>query len=244
MTADPRAKKGEVKYGEIITHCNVPRSIALTYDDGPTDHTEELLDVLKNANVRATFFISGNSNGKGAIDTTERWIKVITRIVEEGHQVASHTWTHPDMDEIDSETRKDEMIKNERALSNILGKYPTYMRPPYLRCGNAAGGCLSDMNSLGYHVISYSHDSGDWLDANNLDQMKQRVDAAFAEVREDGNLLLIQHDTIKKAAIDLTKHILQNVQDRGWHGMYLPLLTLGSRIDVSHSHARGRLPWR
>lgn len=231
MTADPRAKKGEVKYGSVITHCNVPRTIALTYDDGPTNNTEELLDILNQANAKATFFISGNSNGKGAIDTTERWIKAITRIVEEGHQVGSHTWTHPDMDEIDSEARKDEMVKNERALTNLLGKYPTYMRPPYLHCSDAAGGCLDDMNNLGYHVISYSHDSGDWLDPTNLDDMKQKVDAAFQEVHEDGNLLLIQHDTIQKSAIDLTKHILQRVQERGWHGMYLPLLTLNFSIN-------------
>lgn len=219
MSTDTRRLKGDNPYGTVITRCTVPRAIALTFDDGPSENTAELMDILKNASAKATFFVAGNTNGRGPIDGTERWTNLIKRMVEEGHQVGSHTWSHPDLDKMSSSARKQDMLKNERALTNVLGKYPTYMRPPYIHCTGPKG-CLDDMKTLGYHVISYSHDSGDWLHEDDLDKMKQRVDAAFNETAQDGNMLLIQHDTIRKSAIELTKYVLQKVRQRSWNGMY------------------------
>ncbi|KIW89695.1 uncharacterized protein Z519_09851 [Cladophialophora bantiana CBS 173.52] len=216
MSVDPRREKGQIEYGQFISNCYIPRTIALTYDDGPSENTEELLNILDEAGAKATFFIAGNSNGKGPIDTTSKWTDVIKRMVEDGHQVASHTWSHPDMDEMGSQDRRLDMAKNERALANILGKYPTYMRPPYLHCSNQSG-CLSDMRDLGYHVISYAFDSGDWMDPNNLTAMTERVDRAFQSTDvQEGRMLLIQHDTIRNSAINLTKHVLDTISQRGW----------------------------
>jgi peptidoglycan/xylan/chitin deacetylase (PgdA/CDA1 family) len=73
---------------------------------------------------------------------------------DEGHQVASHTWSHPDLCNITSAQRKDEMYKNEMALRNILGVIPTYMRPPYSSC-TAECGCEADMLELGYHITYF-----------------------------------------------------------------------------------------
>lgn len=190
----------------------------MTFDDGPSNHTEELLNILKDADAKATFFVSGNNSGKGAIDTTEKWTQLIKRMEEDGHQIGSHTWSHPDLSKMSSEARKNDMAENERALVNILGKYPTYMRPPYVRCGHASG-CLADMKDLGYHVISYSLDSGDWMHEDDLAQMIKAFDNGLRRVDEEGNMLLIQHDTIRKSALDLTKHVLDRVRQRGWKSM-------------------------
>jgi peptidoglycan/xylan/chitin deacetylase (PgdA/CDA1 family) len=218
MSSDARRPEGAIEYGKVITTCKVPKAIALSYDDTPSNDTEELLNILKNANAKATFFVAGNSQGKGPVDTTAKWTKIIKRMVEEGHQVGSHTWSHPDMDKIGSEERKLEMLKMERAFSNILGKYPTYMRPPYLACSESQG-CLSDMKDLGYHVIAYNYDSEDYKNPDDLDKMKDRIDLVFNQTGRDGNMLLIQHDTIQKSAIELTKHVLQRVQERGWRAI-------------------------
>lgn len=53
---------------------------------------------------------------------------------DEGHQIASHTWSHPDLCNITSAQRKDEMYKNEMAIRNVVGVIPTYMRPPFSSC--------------------------------------------------------------------------------------------------------------
>jgi peptidoglycan/xylan/chitin deacetylase (PgdA/CDA1 family) len=121
--------------------------VAITYDDGPYIYTNQVLDQFAEYGFKATFFITGNNLGKGAIDTTENWASVIRRMDAEGHQVASHTWSHQDLSAITDAQRYDQMVKNEMAIRNILGKYPTYMRPPYSSCNDA---CQTVLKNLGY----------------------------------------------------------------------------------------------
>lgn len=125
----------------------------MTFDDGPSDNTMQLLDILATHGAKGTFFIGANINGKGEIDKTKKWVEAIKRMDAEGHQVGSHTWSHPHMDNLNSAQRKEEIYKTERALVNIIGKYPTYMRSPYIQCSKKTG-CMQDMSKLGYHVAA------------------------------------------------------------------------------------------
>lgn len=135
-------------------------TIAITYDDGPYIYTEAVLDILKKYNAKATFFITGNNNGKGEIDNAAySWASTIKRAYSEGHQIASHTWTHPRLSNLTSAQRKQNMYSNEMALRNILGFFPTYMRPPYSDCTEASG-CAADMADLGYHITYFDVDTG------------------------------------------------------------------------------------
>lgn len=131
-----------------IKRCSQNSTFALTFDDGPSEHTHEVLDVLKEFDARGTFFLGGVINGRGQIDET--WTPIVKRMVTEGHQVGSHTWSHPNMSDISSKARKQEMYKNERAILNVIGKMPTFMRAPMVDCRD---GCMSDMKALGYHVV-------------------------------------------------------------------------------------------
>lgn len=124
-STDARPLVGDVSYDKRIEHCLRKRTIALTFDDGPGEKTGDLLDLLHHYKAKATFFIGGNNNGKGEIDTTKDWFKIIRRMVAEGHQVASHTFNHVQLSKIPSELRKIEMLKNERAFANIIGKSGT-----------------------------------------------------------------------------------------------------------------------
>jgi peptidoglycan/xylan/chitin deacetylase (PgdA/CDA1 family) len=127
-----------VSYDKRIEHCLKERTIALTFDDGPSEHTSELLDLLASYDAKATFFIGGNSNGKGEIDTTKEWFDLIRRMVAEGHQVGSHTFDHVRLSKIPSELRNIEMLKNERAIANIIGKWHPSLRCPVLTAFQAS----------------------------------------------------------------------------------------------------------
>ncbi len=152
---DARPVLGNVPIGGAgIYSCSTPGEVALTFDDGPYIYTDHILDLLAAAGAKATFFITGNNLGKGAIDTN--WASVISRMDTDGHQVASHTWSHQDLSNITQSQMYDQMVKNEMALRNILGKYPTYMRPPYSDC---SGTCQNVMSDLGYHVIYFDVDT-------------------------------------------------------------------------------------
>jgi hypothetical protein len=140
------------------------RCILLT-QHSPYLYTSQVLDQFATYGFKATFFITGNNLGKGAIDTTASWSNVIKRMIAEGHQVASHTWSHQDLSVITDAQRYDQMVKNEMAIRNIIGKYPTYMRPPYSSC-NAA--CQTTLKNLGY-VVSYFDLVGTYRTDNERD---------------------------------------------------------------------------
>ncbi|KAG0287560.1 hypothetical protein BGZ97_007061, partial [Linnemannia gamsii] len=78
----------------IITACTVPNSFAVTFDDGPSIWTHELLDYLARRNVKVTFFVNGlNYN----LITEPEIAEVVKRAYRDGHQIASHTWAHADI---------------------------------------------------------------------------------------------------------------------------------------------------
>lgn len=202
--------------------------VALTFDDGPWNFTNELLDTLASFGFHATFFITGNNLGKGPIDSTPPYPTIIQRMIADGHQVASHTWSHYSLEKLSSAMRYDQMGKNERALANIIGKYPTYMRPPYSQC-DAPSGCQADMLALGYHRIYFDLDSQDYLNPlpTQIQGAKDVVAAALGRTANPPvtDYLSIQHDVIEQSVTNLTSYYLGLIKAKGWKGECRSLIT-------------------
>lgn len=147
----PRPNLGFIPYGVDLRHCNTAGMVALTFDDGPSEYTAQLLDILAANNAKATFFVNGNNPGMGLItDPANGHRAVLQRMYKEGHQIGSHTYTHADLTMVTGKDRAMELIYNEMALIDILGFFPTYLRPPYTSCD---GSCLYDLGAMGYHVV-------------------------------------------------------------------------------------------
>lgn len=91
-TATATASASTIPVGQIIQQCTVPNTFALTFDDGPNIYTDQILDLLRDNDVKATFFVNGNS--KGSINDESNKAR-IRRQIAEGHQVASHTYFPP-----------------------------------------------------------------------------------------------------------------------------------------------------
>lgn len=150
----PRPALGSIPYGPDIRTCNVPGKVALTFDDGPGPYTSQLLDLLDSNGVKATFFVCGN-NGQGDISTPgTAWPALVQRMHSAGHHIGSHTYTHPDLSTLSPADQKADIVENERALTAILGFFPTYLRPPYTSCGES---CSSTLAELGYHQVRPSY---------------------------------------------------------------------------------------
>ncbi|KAJ8117835.1 hypothetical protein OPT61_g1055 [Boeremia exigua] len=217
-----RTKIGSVPYGGAgIYSCVTPGTVALTYDDGPQkDYTTHVLDLFKTYNGKATFFITGNNINKGEIDTTPEFSSVIKRMDAEGHHIASHTWTHLDLSAVSSADRKNQMWKNEMALRNIVGKIPTYMRPPYSSC-TAESGCEQDMADLGYHVTYFDVDTDDYnQDAADKiqtakDNFKNGITANGATA-STSDWLAIGHDIHYQTVYNLTDYMLSTLTNLGY----------------------------
>lgn len=215
-----RPQLGSVTYGgEGIYACKKAGTVAITYDDGPYLYTNGVLDTFKSYGAKATFFITGNNIGKGQIDDEKTgYPATIRRMIAEGHQVASHTWSHQDLSAVTKQQRQDQMVKNEMAIRNIIGKFPTYMRPPYSSC-TAASGCQADLKTLGYVVSYFDLDTDDY---NNVTPEKIiNAKNNFANAVNPSNpasksWLAIGHDIHEQTAKNLTSFMLETLTKKGF----------------------------
>ncbi|KAK1751271.1 carbohydrate esterase [Echria macrotheca] len=212
----PRASS--VPFGSIITHCTVPGKVALTFDDGPYWHTPHILDLLDQNGAKATFFINGDNWITGIDDPSQPWPEILRRIVDSGHQLGSHTWAHRDMSAADSTTRSSQMQQLDHAIANVVGKTPTYFRPPYGSC-NAA--CLADMASMGYHVINFDLDTKDY--ENRTPDLIGNSMSLFADAIGAGgpsdSFLVLAHDVHEQTAVSLVPYMLDKIKQKGYQAV-------------------------
>lgn len=202
--------------GPTITHCNIPGTIALTFDDGPSPYTEQVLDLLDQHGAKATFFVNGDNFGRGSIDDPSKpWPGLIRRMHNSGHQIGSHTWSHADLTNVDSQTRLTEVSRLETALVHILGFYPTYFRPPFAHCDAA---CEWDLGAMGYHVVNFDVDTKDYLHTTSEDiQISQNIFAgAVSGNPAETSYLVLSHDVWEQTARKLVPFMLNTLEQRGF----------------------------
>ncbi|KAJ0163988.1 Chitin deacetylase [Colletotrichum tanaceti] len=215
-----RTKIGAVPYGTAIYHCERYGDIALTFDDGPYIYTEDLLNKLKVYNAKATFYITGNNLGKGKInDPATTWPALIKRMVAEGHQIASHTWSHQRLTTVSAEKFRNQMIYNEIAFADLLGYFPTYMRPPYSACDATCEGYLND---LGYHITYFNLDTEGYLhDSANLIESSKDIWDSKVEGKSPANnkWLHIEHDPVYQTVYNLTDYMLESLFRNGFRSV-------------------------
>jgi peptidoglycan-N-acetylglucosamine deacetylase len=131
-------------------------AVALTFDDGPDPRfTPQVLDILKENNIKATFFLMGSR--------AQAYPDLVKRIINEGHIVGNHTYWHPNLvKQGDIATLKTEVQRSEDELANLIGYRTKLFRAPYGFLYNELVEELRDMN---YTVAGWSVDSLDWQES-------------------------------------------------------------------------------
>ena len=128
------------------------KRIALTFDDGPhIKYTLEILDILKENNATATFFIIG--------ENAEAHPEIIEKIISSGCEIGNHTWSHAFLDKLNSKDIYEEISKTDTLLKNLTGKSPRVFRPPGGRYNECV---LKIAESFGYTTVLWSKDTRDW----------------------------------------------------------------------------------
>ena len=190
--------------------------VALTFDDGPHDHyTNQVLDVLQELDVPATFFVVGWR--------VQKHPEVVKRMVGEGHLVGNHTWNHPNLRRISEWSVRDQMQRTEDAIHNAIGLRTATMRPPY---GAVTPETLITLKDMDYKAINWSVDSIDWRD--------QDVDKILINTLPDvrGGGILLFHDAggegqSRAATVASLPEIIHTLRTQGYE-----FVTVDQLLDI------------
>ena len=186
----------EVSTGKIAGEEDVAKKIALTFDDGPHPrYTEQLLDGLKERNVVATFFVTG--------ENAQNYPNIIRREQEEGHLIGNHTYSHIQLTSGNRETFREELVKTNEILENITGEKVSFVRPPY---GSWDKSFEKELNMF---PVLWNIDPLDWCSHN-----AECIAAKVVENAGDGDIILMHdyYDTSVTAALE----VVDVLQKRGF----------------------------
>ncbi|MEE3450193.1 MAG: polysaccharide deacetylase family protein [Acutalibacteraceae bacterium] len=174
---------------------NGQKAAAITFDDGPSDYTAQLLDGLKARNVHATFFIVGSR--------AEIYPDIVRRVADEGHQLGNHTYSHPVMTSLYEYSWRNEIDVTDSIITNICGKTPTAFRPPY---GSFSSYMAASINKT---FTVWSVDTLDWQTRNAVSVKNAMVDQC-----RDGKIILL-HD-LYKTSVDGALAAIDVLQSEGY----------------------------
>ena len=154
--------------------------VALTFDDGPSTNTLEILDILKEEKVNATFFVVGKN--------IEKYPEILSRIKKDGHQIANHSYSHsPKLYKQSQKTITYEISTTEDSIVKIVGKVPKYFRPPYGSLSYNMEKVLKDNN---YKIVLWDIDPKDWDIKNSPEEVEEAV---LKNVKD--NYIILLHDS-------------------------------------------------
>jgi peptidoglycan-N-acetylglucosamine deacetylase len=197
-----------------------PRLIALTFDDGPYPvYTPLLLDVLRDLKVPATFFLIGQD--------AKQWPELTRRIESDGNEVGDHTYSHPNLDQEDAAQVRSEILKGRDVLWALTHDPAVrkLMRPPH---GRYTERTLRIAQGLGYDVVLWTDDSGDWRTVT-VPQLQRHL-LKYATAPE----ILLMHSG-KLATIEALPYVVERFKRAGYRFVTVgSLLRLVQIDEVNH----------
>jgi peptidoglycan/xylan/chitin deacetylase (PgdA/CDA1 family) len=187
--------------------------IALTFDDGPSEHTEKILDLLEQYNSRATFCVLGNR--------VDRYAETIKRAAEMGCEVVGHSWDHKYLTKLTPDGIREELTSTNQALYDATGYWPPYYRPPYGAMNDAVREVTIELN---LSMLLWSIDPRDWQ-SRNADE----ICAIINDKARDGGIIIC-HD-IYGSTVEAMERAIPGLIDMGYQLVTVSELLGGRTIE-------------
>ncbi|MDH7601453.1 MAG: polysaccharide deacetylase family protein [Armatimonadota bacterium] len=197
---EPRKPRG-LAGGRELAQSRSSNLIALTFDAGASSApTASLLDTLRSAGLHVTFFLTGK--------WCERNETLVRRIANEGHEIANHTYSHPDLRKLSSEAIREELTKTDEIVTRITGQHcAPYFRPPY---GSRDRRVIEAARQAGFTCVYWSVDSWDAFKRGiTPDEIKTRV----LSKAKAGDIVLMHCGS--PATAEALPEIIQELESRG-----------------------------
>lgn len=175
------------------------KEVAISFDAAwGNEETGQLLDILDEHDVKATFFLVG--------DWVDKYPDDVKNIAAHGHDIGNHSDTHPHLPQLSAENATSEIQRCNEKIEALTGSAPTLFRPPY---GDYNNSVVSAVKSLGMYCVQWDVDSLDWKDPSP-EQLCQNV---LGKVR-DGSIVLM-HNGAKNTPAALPS-IIEGIQNKGY----------------------------
>lgn len=196
---------------EFIEPSGEGRTIYLTFDDGPSAYTNELLDTLKKYNIKATFFVVGYK-----CDET-----ILKRIVGEGHSIGLHSTNHSYKDIYNSEQafvddlyKMQNIVKEKSGFETFLLRFPGGSSNTVSKnyCKGIMSKLTKKVEELGFEYFDWNVSSGDAGGATTTEQVIKNIKTG---VRKYANSVVLQHDT-QKFSVDAVEYIIKWGLENGY----------------------------
>ncbi len=174
--------------------------IAISFDDGPSEKLmPRLLDLLAARHIKATFFVVGQNAAE--------YPQILKRAAAEGHEIANHSWSHPDLGRMSDDAVRSQLQKTDDAISSAIGVRPVLMRPPY---GSVTARQKQWIpGEFGYRIILWDVDPLDWKRPG-----PRAITSRILNLTRNGSIVLA-HD-IHPGTIDAMPATFDELQAKGF----------------------------
>lgn len=178
------------------------KSIAITFDDGPSMHnTEKILNILKHFNVKATFFLLGKY--------VKKFPRVVKRIKTEGHQIGNHSWTHNKFSHMTTSTLKKEIYDTEQEIKSVIGYGTDILRPPY---GDFTAADTNIIDQLGFKTIMWSVETEDW----KKNVTEKEILARILRDKSPGSIILFHCSDYCNTTVKVLSEVISKLRQDGY----------------------------
>ena len=194
------------------------KQVAISFDAAwGNDDTGQLIDILGEYNVPATFFVVGA--------WVDKYPESVKQLSDAGHQIQNHSNTHPHLPQLSSGQIKDEIITCNEKIKAITGVEPTLLRPPY---GDYDNTVIETMNELKMYTIQWDVDSLDWKDNATPQSIANRVTKKV----KNGSIVLFHNDADHTP--EALPTILKCLKDEGYEFVFISDLILKENYEIKH----------
>ena len=176
--------------------------VALTFDDGPHKYrTPEILDILRENNVKATFFVVGAM--------VHEYPDIVLRALAEGHEIGNHTYNHLKMKKLTPDKLKSELEATEEELYEIAEYRPKLFRPPEGWCSESIASAVGKMD---YDIILWNIDTLDW--AHN--EVGKICTCVYDGIKPGSIILFHDYVVGKSPTAEALKRIIPELKAQGY----------------------------
>lgn len=194
------------------------KQVAISFDAAwGNDDTEQLIKILGEYDVPATFFVVGA--------WVDKYPESVKQLSDAGHQIHNHSNTHPHMPQLSKEQIIDEIESCNKKIEKITGVNPTLHRPPY---GDYDNALIETLTELNMYTIQWDVDSLDWKDSATPENICQRVTSKV----KNGSIVLFHNDADHTPAA--LPNILKCLKDEGYEFVFIEDLIYKDNYEIIH----------